>query len=353
MAAPACTRRSSAGRSPRRFSTATLIAVSGVLQVMAQRREQRRRKIGLLPDELGRVTLRQELGPFDRDGDDARNGVECADIECRRGRREEPDRLRAVPQRNNRHLVLLADAGVAAVRALVGVELQRASGLRQGRVQHVGVDGDFLGSALVDLPAVVGRKADRHPGQLKATCDVSGQHLDGACGFGGQQHVPRQIEQTRHLVATRDRLARPILCRRRQIAGDDRDDQEGEQRDPVLRIGDREGANRRQKEEVQREHRHDRHEDRDPQARDASPCRARPAAAPVRRWWGSRRGSMRSRAGHDGDRSETAEQDDDIACGTCDEAWSTQSSFWHLTRCCAVARRRSRPRVRGDRTRKS
>ena len=52
-------------------------------EVVAQRRQQRRRQIRLLPDEVGRVTFRQELGPFDRDGDDARDGVEGADIECR------------------------------------------------------------------------------------------------------------------------------------------------------------------------------------------------------------------------------------------------------------------------------
>ena len=53
---------------------------------------------------------------------------------------------------------------------------------------------------------------------------------------------------------------------RRQFAGGDGGDEEGEERDPVLRIGDGECADRRQEIIIEREGRGDRHEDGLPQA---------------------------------------------------------------------------------------
>ena len=90
---------------------------------MAQRCEQRGRKLGFLSGELRRIPFGHELRPFDRDRHDAGNGIEGPDIECRRQRREQADRSCAVPQGNDRHLVLLADTNVTAVCALMGVEL--------------------------------------------------------------------------------------------------------------------------------------------------------------------------------------------------------------------------------------
>ena len=62
--------------------------------------------------------------------------------------------------------------------------------------------------------------------------------------------------------------ARAILCGCRQIAGDDGDDEKREERDPVLRVGDRERAERREEEEVERQHRGERDDDRSPETGD-------------------------------------------------------------------------------------
>ena len=97
---------------------------------------------------------------------------------------------------------------------------------------------------------------------------MSREDFDRAGGLRRQQHITRQVEQARHLVAARDRLASALLRRRRQIARNDSNDQERKQRDPVLRIDDGERADRREKEEVQREHGRDRHDDGHPETRE-------------------------------------------------------------------------------------
>ena len=71
------------GSSPRRFSTATRDGGQRRTKIMAERREQRGGQVRLLTDERRGVALAQELGSFDRNGDDAGDGVECADIERR------------------------------------------------------------------------------------------------------------------------------------------------------------------------------------------------------------------------------------------------------------------------------
>ena len=103
---------------------------------MTQRCEQRGRKVCLLSDDLRGIPFGQELCPFDRDRHDACHGIEGPDVECRRQRRQQPDRLGAVPQGNNQHVVLLADTHVTAICTLMRVEFQRARGRRQRRVQH-------------------------------------------------------------------------------------------------------------------------------------------------------------------------------------------------------------------------
>ena len=280
---------------------------------MTQRCEQRGRKLCLLSGELRRIPVGHELCPFDRDRHDACDGIEGADIECRRQRCEQPDRSCAVPQGNNQHVVLLADTNVTAICTLMGVELPRACCRRHGTVQHRDVDGDFLLPALQDPPAAIVGKADRHPGQLEAMGDMPRQHFDCARGLRGQKDVPRQIEQTGQFVAPGDGLARPILCRRRQIAGDDGHRQEYEQGDPVLRLGDGEGANRRQEEEVQREHRRDRRDERYLQARHGRGTEHDQQQRHCRR----RRADVRNHAeqpGYGGNRGQAAEQHDDIRC---------------------------------------
>ena len=69
------------------------------------------------------------------------------------------------------------------------------------------------------------------------------------------------------LVAPRHRLAGPRARDRGQIAGHQADDQQREQRDPVLRVGDRQRADRRQEEEVEGQDRGEGGRDRHPQRR--------------------------------------------------------------------------------------
>ena len=233
---------------------------------MAERREECRRQVGLLPDEFGGLTFSEKLCPLDGDRHDAGDGVQCAEIDGRRNRCEQADGFRAVAQRNDeRASVLVTHAHVTAVGPLACVELQRATRLRQRRVQRCRVNADVLAAALVDLPAVIARKTDGHSRQLEAPRHVPGERVDRADGLRGQQHVSRQVEQPRDLVPSRDRVNRTGLRGGRQIARDDGNDQEREERHPVLGIGDGEGADRREEEEVECEHGDDRHDGGDPQ----------------------------------------------------------------------------------------
>ena len=79
-------------------------------QVVTERRQQRAGQIGLLPYERRGVALGQELRPLDGNGDDAGDGVEGADVERRRRCREQPDRLRAMPQRDDEEVVVRSPA---------------------------------------------------------------------------------------------------------------------------------------------------------------------------------------------------------------------------------------------------
>ena len=79
-------------------------------QIVAERGQQRRREVGLLPHELGGIALAEELRAFDGDRDDAADRVERADVERRRPAASSPTALRAVPERHER------DAGVVRRR---------------------------------------------------------------------------------------------------------------------------------------------------------------------------------------------------------------------------------------------
>ena len=238
------------------------------LQVVAQRRQQRRREIGLLADELGGVALAEELRSLDRNRDDAAQRIEGAEIEVRCDRREKPHRLHAVAEWHDRDASLrVADAHVAAIRALAGVELQRPTGFCERGIQDIDVDRDVTRPTLVNGPAIVAGQSDGHLGELESACHLPGEGFHRGGSVGRQQDVPCQVEEAGDFVATCDGLTLASLRRRRQIAGDDGDGQKGEERDPVLRIGDGQCPNRRQKEEIEGEHRHDGHDDRDTKPR--------------------------------------------------------------------------------------
>ena len=183
-------------------------------EVVAERREQGGCEIGFLPCESGGVPLGHELRAFDRDRHDPGDRVEGADVEgWRRG--QQADGPGPVPQRHDRESIGSTNAHVAAVGALVRVELERAAGTRDRGIQHIDVDPHLLTAALVYLPVVLDREADGDAGELESPGDMSRERIESAGGFGRQQHVPGQIEQPGYLVATGDGLSAPVAAPRR------------------------------------------------------------------------------------------------------------------------------------------
>ena len=71
--------------------------------------------------------------------------------------------------------------------------------------------------------------------------------------FGEQQRPAQRVEPLQIALA-RERLEIALAGAARQLAHDDGGHHEDEQRDPVLRVGDRPRSNRRKKEEVETEH---------------------------------------------------------------------------------------------------
>ena len=71
MAAPACTRRSSAGKSPRRFSTATLMTVNGVLRSWLSEASSVSASSAFCRTRAAAHAAEQEFVALERNGDDA------------------------------------------------------------------------------------------------------------------------------------------------------------------------------------------------------------------------------------------------------------------------------------------
>ena len=112
------------------------------LEVVAQGRQKRRCKIRLLPNALRGVAFAEKLRALDGNRDDAAKRIQRAEIEIRRARREQAHGLHTVAQRHDFHAGLgVADLHVSAIGALVRVELQRPSRLRERRIQDILVDG--------------------------------------------------------------------------------------------------------------------------------------------------------------------------------------------------------------------
>ena len=118
-----------------------------------------------------------------------------------------------------------------------------------------GIERQPQRAGLEDEPLAPLRHADRHVVEIEAARDEAGERRVGRLAVGDEQDVAAQIEQARQLVAPRLGLLRARARDRRQVARDQADGEEREQRDPVLRIGDRQRADRRQEEEVEGQHR--------------------------------------------------------------------------------------------------
>ena len=140
------------------------------------------------------------------------------------------------------------------------------------------------------------------------------ERFDRASGFGRQEHVTSEIEQSSHFIAARDGFARTGLNRCRQIARDHRHDEEREERDPVLRIGNRQRAERWQEEEVEREGCGDCRDRGDPQP----PERGGRQHVQEQHQRHRGRADLGERPQHEGngrDREDAAEQYGDVASG--------------------------------------
>ena len=283
MAAPACWRALIGGQIAAQVFDGQPDRRQWRPQVMAQRREQRRRKIRLLSDELRRIALGQELRPFDRDRHDAGDRVERADVERRRR-----------PPRAARPPACRAAAEQSTPRCSRRRECDRhrhADGRRTPacRVPSPGACSasstsmrDFLAAAL-DGSASRGRREGRSrpsdSSKRRATCRASTSIALAVSVVSSTSRVRsnRRVTSLRRAIASRARscaAADRLLAMTATIRN-------ANKRDPVLRIGDGEGANRRQEEEVQREHRRDRRRRSRSAGARWSRCRARPAAAPV------------------------------------------------------------------------
>jgi hypothetical protein len=94
-----------------------------------------------------------------------------------------------------------------------------------------------------------------------------GQVADGDAD-GGQRRtkvVAQRREQRRGERAAR-RVARATLSRRRELTADHCNNEKHDQRDPIRRIGDGQGAHRRHEEEVEQQRRADSRHHRHPEA---------------------------------------------------------------------------------------
>ena len=157
---------------------------------------------------------------------------------------------------------------MARVGAGARIELERGAGLRERGRQASCRRPRLRPGALVLHPAAGRGQADRQRRELEALRHAPGEHVERAIALGGQQDVSTEIVQAGQFVAPRDGVALPGLRRRGPPAGRDGGGQERDQGHPVLRIGDGEGPDRRQEEEVERQHRADRQRHRHPPARE-------------------------------------------------------------------------------------
>ena len=183
-----------------------------------------------------------------------------------------PIGLRADAQRDEAH-VAAVDAHRRGARhrcASVGVELERRLRRRRrprssSRRSRATVDG---APASNTSHSPFARQRDRHELQVEAAGDRPRQHRQIASRLSVITSTSR-LRSNRRASSSRRPTASSVRARamRRQVAGDEADREEREQRDPVLRLGNRERADRRQEEEVEGEHRHDRRGDGHPQAR--------------------------------------------------------------------------------------
>ena len=236
---------------------------------MTQRREQRGREVCALAERVARLPLAQEVDPLDGYRDDAAQRIERADVDDVGIRGEHPDGARPEPQRQQRDRTPrgVGDRRVPAVGARACVVLEHAPLSRDRLVQLRVRWMQIARPALQRRPALVAGDRDRHRIQLEPARDVPRQRRQRAVDVCREQDVPAEVEQPADLLPAFHGVVRAGLRDRRQLTADPRHDEERNERHPVLRIGNRERADRRQEEVVEREDAGNGRRGRDPHAR--------------------------------------------------------------------------------------
>ena len=226
-------------------------------QIVADRREERRRQLRALVRGVGGLPLREHGFALQRDGDDAGDGFGRAGFERARPDAHQADRTRAKANRHQ-HELAAVDGLVTAVHTRARVELEHAFRGGQRAIELMFGDFHHGRAALGDVPPAVRRRhANLHGVELEAARHVPRDRADGGVGFGRHQDVAADVEQARQFPAPLLRLACACPGRGRQLTGDDAHDEERAERDPVGGIGDGKGPVRREEEVVHGKHRRD------------------------------------------------------------------------------------------------
>ena len=152
-----------------------------------------------------------------------------------------------------------------SVRSEAGSRVGPVDARKPGRQLSL-IEHQFLRSTRVHDPFGRAGHADRRVVEIEAARDEAGEPRARLLTVRNQEDVTAQVEQAAELVAARDRFLRARAGHGGQIARDQADRQEREQRDPVLRVCNREGPDGREEEEVEGEHRRKRRRHGNPQA---------------------------------------------------------------------------------------
>ena len=151
-------------------------------QIVADRGEQRRGKVGALPDQLRLLALAEQLGAFDGHRREPGHRVEGARVERVGADCEQPDR--ACPEAKRHEPDLAAPRvdrpAMARVGAGARIELERGAGLRERRRQVVSSTTTSRPAPWCRIPAAGRRQADCQRRELEALRDAPGEHVERA-----------------------------------------------------------------------------------------------------------------------------------------------------------------------------
>ena len=175
------------------------------------------------------------------------------------GRGQQADRLGADAQRHQAHRRARRPSSCdARSRCARGRRTRgRSCAPANASDSWLSVERDRQRPGLEQVPrrARAAARSRRRPGRSGAPPSAPAPSMRLAA-LGGEQHVAAEIEEPRQLVAPRQRfLACARAPRADRLLATRLTARNANSADPVLRIGDRQGADRRQEEEVEGQHR--------------------------------------------------------------------------------------------------